>query len=130
MPDYITKKKFIFYSIMLFVIIFMIIIFVFRNQQLRHIMSISTENIVDKVFFTKNPQFFSAEFNKEILSNPKFLKMEKYGGNFFNLEIMGLGKQNPFALPAPIAKPADAVVDGVEDNLNSPTTTEFIDNFN
>ncbi|MCK5459514.1 hypothetical protein KAI52_00165 [Candidatus Parcubacteria bacterium] len=106
----------------------MIIIFAFRSQQLKTIVSISTENIVDKVFFTKKSKIFLAEFNKEVLSNPKFLKMEEYGGNFLNLEITGLGKQNPFMLPTPI-KSADATVNKTEDILNSSTTIEPLDNF-
>ena len=128
MPNYITGKKIIFYSILLFVVILMIIIFAFRSHQLKRIIETSTENIVDKVFFTKKPKIFPAELNKEILSNPKFLKMEKYGGNFFDLDIAGLGKQNPFMLPAPIESAA-AATDELKDNLNSSTTAEFIDNF-
>ena len=127
MQGYITGKKFIFYSIALFMVICIIIVFAFYSKQLKGIIIISTENITDKVFFTKKSQSFSVEFNKEILSDSKFLKMEEYGGNFFDLEITGLGKQNPFALPIPI-KSTDGGNEESKDNLSSSTTTEFLDN--
>lgn len=127
MQGYITGKKFIFYSIALFTVIFIIIIFAFYSNQLKSIIMISTENITDKVFFTKKSQSFSVEFNKEILSDSKFLKMEEYGGNFFDLEITELGKKNPFALPIPIES-TDGGNEESKDNLSNSTTTEFLDN--
>ena len=124
MASYISGKKFIYYSIILFLIIFVIIIFVFRSQQLKNIISTSTGSIVGKVFFTQKTEFFLTEFNKGILSNPKFLKMEKYGGNSFDLEVKGMGKQNPFMLPAPI-KSIDDEFEKSEENLRDLIITDF-----
>lgn len=122
MNSYITGKKFIFYSILLFVIIFVIIIFVFRNNQLKNIIIASTENI--EVFFTQKTKSFLIEFNKEILHNPKFLKMEKYGGNNFDLEIREMGKQNPFMLPATV-KPTNDGTNELGDGLSDLMIDDF-----
>ncbi|NCF74940.1 MAG: hypothetical protein GWO87_00410 [Xanthomonadaceae bacterium] len=92
MSNYISKKGTVFSTIIFLTAVLAVLVFAFYYTQLKKRFIDPTSNVFKKILFKK--EGFNTTFNKEILSNSVFLKLNNNNVNF--IKRKDIGNSNAF----------------------------------